>query len=157
MLDPVVSIRCRVTLDPGESVSIDWIFGAAESREACMALVDKYQDRHLADRVQVALVELSADLRQHVAITEGPDGLYQDVLETAPRLAGVVDHLTGEHTVLRKAVDGLLAEVRTPEDDLDVAKLRDLGTELVATLARHRQRGADLVYEAYEFDIGGDT
>jgi hypothetical protein len=38
-----------------------------------------------------------------------------------------------------------------------VAKLRALGTELVATLARHRQRGADLVYEAYEFDIGGDT
>jgi hypothetical protein len=110
-----------------------------------------------ADRVQVALVELSADLRQHVAITEGPDGLYHDVLETSPRLAGEVDHLTGQHTVLRKAVDGLLAEVRTPEDDLDVVTLRDLGTELVATLARHRQRGADLVYEAYEFDIGGDT
>jgi hypothetical protein len=29
-----------------------------------------------AERVHVALVELSADLREHIDITEGPDGLY---------------------------------------------------------------------------------
>jgi hypothetical protein len=110
-----------------------------------------------SDRVQVALIELSADLRQHVAITEGADGLYRDLIETAPRLAGDVDRLAGEHTVLRKAVDGLLEELRSPESEHEVATIRDLGTELIATLARHRQRGADLVYEAYEFDIGGDT
>ncbi len=39
----------------------------------------------------------------------------------------------------------------------DVAALRDLGTSLLGRLVRHRQRGSDLVYEAYEFDIGGDT
>ncbi|HSE09096.1 MAG TPA: hypothetical protein VLB29_10550 [Nocardioidaceae bacterium] len=109
------------------------------------------------DRVQVALIGLSADLRQHVDVTEGPEGLYHDLMQTAPRLAGEVDHLTGEHTVLRKAVDGLLTEVRSPQAEQDVARLRDLGTELLATLSRHRQRGADLVYEAYEVDIGGDT
>jgi hypothetical protein len=28
--------------------------------------------------------------------------------------------------------------------------------ELMAALVRHRQRGADLVYEAYSVDIGGE-
>ena len=28
-------------------------------------------------------------------------------------------------------------------------------TALLAALARHRQRGADLVYEAYAVDLGG--
>jgi hypothetical protein len=36
-------------------------------------------------------------------------------------------------------------------------RVRELGTQLLATLSRHRQRGADLVYEAYQVDIGGDT
>jgi hypothetical protein len=28
---------------------------------------------------------------------------------------------------------------------------------LLGLLVRHRQRGSDLVYEAYELDIGGET
>jgi cellobiose phosphorylase len=51
VLDPIVAIRCQVVLDAGESATVDLIFGAADGREACMALVEKYQDRHLADRV----------------------------------------------------------------------------------------------------------
>jgi hypothetical protein len=39
-------------------------------------------------------------------------------------------------------------------DDWSERKRADLTTLLVA-LARHRQRGADLVYEAYDVDIGG--
>jgi hypothetical protein len=38
-----------------------------------------------------------------------------------------------------------------------VEAIRDLGTTLLGHLARHRQRGADLVYEAYQADIGGET
>ncbi|WP_422771495.1 hypothetical protein ACN28C_33630 [Plantactinospora sp. WMMC1484] len=30
-------------------------------------------------------------------------------------------------------------------------------TDLLRELFRHRQRGADLVYEAYQPDIGGET
>jgi hypothetical protein len=38
-----------------------------------------------------------------------------------------------------------------------VDKIRDLGTLLLGVLVRHRQRGSDLVYEAYELDLGGET
>ncbi len=51
VLDPIVAIRCRVVLDAGQSATIDLVSGVADSREACMTLVEKYQDRHLADRV----------------------------------------------------------------------------------------------------------
>ena len=39
----------------------------------------------------------------------------------------------------------------------EVDRVRGLGTALLGRLVRHRQRGSDLVFEAYEFDIGGET
>ncbi len=51
VLDPIVSIRCHIALDPGESATLDFVSGAGGSREACLGLIEKYQDRHLADRV----------------------------------------------------------------------------------------------------------
>ena len=51
VLDPVVSIRGQVVLLPGQSATVDFIFGAAESQAKCMSLIERYQDRHLAERV----------------------------------------------------------------------------------------------------------
>ena len=51
VLDPMVAIRHRVTLEPGQSATIDMVCGVAATRDACLALVGKYQDRNLADRV----------------------------------------------------------------------------------------------------------
>jgi hypothetical protein len=45
-------------------------------------------------RVQAALVELSGDFGAHVDITEGPRGLYQDLLKTSPRLSEAVAGVT---------------------------------------------------------------
>jgi hypothetical protein len=107
-------------------------------------------------RVNVALIELSADFRAHVEFTEGDEGLYTDVLATAPRLSGAVDRLAAEHSEIGDLLDGLLAVTATTELD-DVDRVRGLGTTLLGVLVTHRQRGADLVYQAYEFDIGGET
>ena len=68
VLDPIVAISCRITLDPEESVTIDMVSGIGETREAALGLVGKYQDRCLADRVldlawthgQVLLRQLNA-------------------------------------------------------------------------------------------------
>ena len=37
----------------------------------------------------------------------------------------------------------------------EVAAHREAATRLLDRLARHRQRGSDLIYEAYAVDIGG--
>lgn len=110
-----------------------------------------------AERVHVALVELTADLREHIDVTEGEDGLYRDVLATAPRLSEAVTRLTREHGQLAAQVENLLAHARSTRSVEDVNRARDLGTALLGTLVRHRQRGSDLVYEAYEVDVGGET
>ena len=51
VLDPIVAIRCRITLGPGESATIDMVSGIGETRDAALSLVGKYHDRRLADRV----------------------------------------------------------------------------------------------------------
>jgi len=108
-------------------------------------------------RVRTPLTQLAADFREHVEITEGPEGLYRDLLETAPRLSGEVARLAEEHVEIEQMLDDLLTFAATPEAGEDLERTRDLGTRLLGRLVRHRQRGSDLVYEAYEVDIGGDT
>ncbi len=68
VLDPIVAIRRRVMIDPEETVAVDIVSGMAETREAALALIEKYRDRRLADRVfdlawthgQVVLRQLNA-------------------------------------------------------------------------------------------------
>lgn len=110
-----------------------------------------------AERVHVALVELSADFREHIDITEGPQGLYRELLNTAPRLSDATARLTLEHALIRELVDDLVDRLSTPGVDDDVDGVRERGTALLGRLIRHRQQGSDLLYEAYQFDIGGET
>lgn len=68
VLDPIAAIRCRITLQPGQKATIDLVTGVADSRGDCVSLINKYRDRHLADRVfdlswthsQVLLRQLNA-------------------------------------------------------------------------------------------------
>jgi cellobiose phosphorylase len=57
VLDPVAAIRCRITLDPGETAIVDLISGIGETREACLGLVAKYQDRKNAERILAAAAD----------------------------------------------------------------------------------------------------
>jgi len=51
VLDPVAASRCVVTLGPDQSIIVDIVIGVADSRDGCLALVEKYRDRRLAERV----------------------------------------------------------------------------------------------------------
>ncbi len=135
----------------------------AELRESMGALEDALAAPATGDpvrwaqRIHVALVELAGDFREHIEITEGPNGLYRDLLTSSPRLSDAVASLTREHGLMSSQVDGLMARVTVPDVVEDVDSVRDLGTALLGRLVRHRQQGSDLVFEAYEFDIGGET
>jgi cellobiose phosphorylase len=65
VLDPVAASRCVVTLAAGQAVTIDLVVGVADTRAACVALADKYQDQRLADRVfELAWTHAQVVLRQ---------------------------------------------------------------------------------------------
>ncbi|PVG81662.1 hypothetical protein DDE18_16870 [Nocardioides gansuensis] len=133
----------------------------AELRESMSALEDALAAPATAPpwapRLHAALVELAADFRTHIDITEGPNGLYSDLLKTSPRLSESVASLIREHALICRQVDNLLARVTASDGIEDVDRVRDLGMAILGRLVRHRQRGSDLVFEAYEFDIGGET
>ncbi len=111
--------------------------------------------RAWAERVHVALVELSSDLRVHREVAEGPGGLHADIVGSAPRLAGPVVRLAADHVAITQAVEDLLDRLSVPLADDEVADVRERGVALLGRLVRHRQAGADLVFEAYEVDVGG--
>jgi hypothetical protein len=102
--------------------------------------------------VTAELARLRTEFHTHVELTEGPDGLYAEVLGDAPRLVHQVYNLGREHAMVSAALDALAGRL-----DADPERLRTWAGDLLQELSRHRQRGADLVYEAYATDIGGEN
>jgi hypothetical protein len=101
-----------------------------------------------------AMAQLKAAFAEHVQVTEGPSGLYAGVLDDAPRLASYLNDLVGDHRSVWSALDeleGRLSDRHPPE-----AVLRH-ADRLIREVWQHRQRGADLLYEAYDTDLGGET
>jgi cyclic beta-1,2-glucan synthetase len=50
VLDPIFSLRCALTLEPGEQAELAFVTGAADSREAAIALAEQYAVLHTAHR-----------------------------------------------------------------------------------------------------------
>ena len=76
VLDPIAAIRYRITLDPDESATVDIVSGIGETRDAALGLVEKYQDRRIADRVlELAWTHAQVVLRQ-INATEADAQLY---------------------------------------------------------------------------------
>ena len=50
VLDPVVSIQYRLMMDPMETITLDLVYGIAETRESSELLIEKYQDTSFIKR-----------------------------------------------------------------------------------------------------------
>lgn len=119
------------------------------------------KDPHAIDAwvrlVAASLRQLHADFREHIAITEGPDGLYAEILGADGRFRRAIDRLTAEHAEICAALDGLGQATATAITGDDAQRLKAATIGLLGQLDRHRRRGADLIHEAYQTDIGGET
>ena len=79
MLDPIVAIRQSIIIDADESARIDFVTGVARTRDDVFALIEKYRDKSLADRVfdlawshgQVILQQLERHRGRRTALTGG--------------------------------------------------------------------------------------
>jgi hypothetical protein len=125
--------------------------------EALAASEDPDGLRALPGRLAPALERLQEVFAVHVEVTEAPGGLYQEILENAPRLANRVTRFRREHAEITEGIRRDLAACATATDPEAAQALRDHGVRLFADLVRHRKRGLDLVYEAYHVDIGGES
>lgn len=106
------------------------------------------------ERTAGALSSFRAALAEHVTHTEADGGVFAEVLREAPHLRSAVERLRAEHRELDEGASTLAERCLVdPLDAADVDGLRDEGMELLGLATRHRQRGADLLYTAYEVDI----
>jgi hypothetical protein len=110
-------------------------------------------------RVLGRIDDVRSDIVEHIDNTEAPDGLYDEIRTAQPRLTHQVKRLIADHEVLRDRIDACYAladRAGTEPDPVIVKAVRDDATLILGLLQRHRQRGSDLIFEAYETDIGGD-
>ncbi len=160
VLDPIVAIRHRITLEPHQTATIDMAFGMADTRDAALSLVGKYHDRHLSDRVfDLAWTHSGVTLRQ-INATESDAQLYA-------RLAGSVifanASLRAEAGILlrnRRGQSGLWSYAIS--GDLPIVLLQigdaeniDLVRQLVQAHAYWRLKGLAVDLVIWNEDRGG--
>ncbi|HVZ34539.1 MAG TPA: glucoamylase family protein, partial [Polyangiaceae bacterium] len=107
VLDPVMAIRNTVVVQPDQTLRVHLVTGVAETREGALALVQKYSDRHSADRVfELSWTHSQVVLRQ-LDLTEADTQSYE-------RLAG---HLIYANPTLR-APRGIIARNKSGQSAL---------------------------------------
>jgi cyclic beta-1,2-glucan synthetase len=160
VLDPIVAVRHRITLDLMQTATIDIASGMSGAREGALALVGKYRDRSLADRVfDLAWTHSGVTLRQ-INATESDAQLYA-------RLAACVIHanpsMRAEASVLlrnRRGQSGLWSYAIS--GDLPIVLLQigeaeniDLVRQLVQAHAYWRLKGLAVDLVIWNEDHGG--
>jgi hypothetical protein len=107
--------------------------------------------------VILRLTQMRETIDEHIEVTERPGGLYDEIKHRAPRLAKNIKHLHAEHPVMRARAEELTALLHAPGigDLWPLEDVRDDIQRLLGMIVRHRQLGADMIWEAYNLDIGG--
>ena len=98
VLDPIVAIRRTLTLSADETATVQIISGIADSREAALAILEKYCDRHFVERAFEMAWFQSQEVLHHLNVGEADAQVYG-------RLATSVIH----GNALRRAAHGIIA------------------------------------------------
>ncbi len=86
VLDPIVAVRNVVELAPHETIQVHLVTGVVETRDAALGLIDKYGDRHAAQRVLELAWTQSQVVHRRLEITSADALLWE-------RLAGSIIYL----------------------------------------------------------------
>ncbi len=76
VLDPIVALRRNITLPPHETAIVDFVLGAADSRERALALAEKYRQPRMGDRAFALAWTHSQVTLRHLQATEAEAQLY---------------------------------------------------------------------------------
>lgn len=76
VLDPIVAIRHRITIKPGQTATIDMIYGMGITKADCENLIHKYRDRHLKKRAFELSWTHSQVLLRQINVQEADAQLY---------------------------------------------------------------------------------
>ncbi|HVF33833.1 MAG TPA: glucoamylase family protein, partial [Candidatus Saccharimonadia bacterium] len=137
VLDPIVAIRCRLVLAPEQTATIDMVTGVAGSREQCGALMDKYRDRHLADRVFDLAWTHSQVVRRQINATQPDAQLYERMAALVIYAHGAMRAETGILLQNRRGQPGLWGHGISGDLPIVLLKIADAGNiELVRQMVQ---------------------
>jgi len=105
VLDPIVSLRRPFGMAPNQTVRVDFVLGVTESREAALALAEKYQNIRAVDR--------AFDFAR-TDVTLGEIGATQVEAETYELLAGALIYASP----VTRAASGVLSRNRLGQSGL---------------------------------------
>jgi hypothetical protein len=109
--------------------------------------------------VRDALSSLHEVWTRHIVETEAPGAFLDELVGEAPRLSTPAARLRREHSEIRgvitRAENWLDPVLLVDDHHVWGDGLRADLTSMLCALAYHRQRGADLIFAAYDVDIGG--
>jgi len=107
VLDPIVAIRRAVTLEADESATVQIISGVADTREAALAMLDNYIDKHFVERAFEMAWFQSQEVLRHLGASEADAQVYG-------RLAASVIYASA----LRRAAPSIIARNRLGQPGL---------------------------------------
>lgn len=102
VLDPIMAIRCPFGLDPGSSIRFTYVMGVADSREAALALMEKYRTQSVVDSCFQAAMSAQSHGNRGT-------GLSADQIELYGRIA---DSVVYGNAALRAPSDIILENER---------------------------------------------
>ena len=141
MSDPIPQDIVRRRDEIGDAIS------AVEMALAAAAGTGEIWRLHVTETMQ-ALRQLIVD---QVAAYEEPDGVFDDIVDRAPRLASRVTKIRERIEPLPGRLDDLLHMVAAGDPD----DVRDGAVLILADIVRARHKIADLVWDACSVDLGG--
>ncbi|MHB1352181.1 MAG: GH36-type glycosyl hydrolase domain-containing protein, partial [Thiobacillus sp.] len=141
VLDPIVAIRGVVTVSPDHAATVQIISGVADTREAALALLEKYCDRHFVERAfEMAWFE-SLEVLRHLNASEADAQIYG-------RLASSVVYASA----LRRAAPSVIARNQLGQSGLwRFAISGDLPIVLLHIGSLNRMDLVDQVLQAHAY------
>jgi hypothetical protein len=140
----------RAVRDRTELVDVATALVRAVSRPATR------EGEWLAD-VHKAVLRVQDELDAHRAMTRRPGGRYAELLGIDPRLGSSVARLVSEQDELVETVARIIRAIERAEPtSAAIGPIRERVRRMSRVLVRHAHRSDDLVYEAYDVDLGGE-
>jgi len=103
--------------------------------------------------VRVSLDALAEAWAEHVSFTEGPDGLFDELLSDSVEVAPEIDRLRRDHDVLVSQIARARQLLAAPDAGPDNTRVLLALTGISKLVDHHRRRGADLLYRVYSVDL----
>ncbi|HVS96017.1 MAG TPA: glucoamylase family protein [Puia sp.] len=159
VLDPILSIRYRIRVNPGKTAVIDLVYGIAETKETCERLLHKYRDPYLKNRALELSWTHSQVLLRQINASESDAQLYNRLAayiiypDRAFRAAATTlySNLRGQSGLWGHSVSGdlpiVLLHVYDP-DNLDLVK------QLIRAHAYWRLQGLPVDLVIWNEDYG---